>query len=31
MTRDIDGDWIGELPTMGEMERDIDNVWHAQL
>lgn len=22
-TRDIDGDWIGELPTMGEMERAL--------
>ena len=26
MTRDIDGDWVGELPTMEEMERALRNA-----
>lgn len=26
MTRDIDGDWVGELPTMEEMERVLRNA-----
>ncbi len=26
MTRDIDGDWVGEFPTMEEMERVLRNA-----
>ena len=26
MTRDIDGDWVGELPTMEEMEKALRNA-----
>lgn len=26
VTRDIDGDWIGEFPTMEEMEKTLGNA-----